>query len=182
MIVLGITDGDDIVRRKLELFERCHSSGRLVHAGRQDHHGALVEDDLQLQSEVPNDLQHRRFIRFPGRHDRPPDRKRLDVSLPELLDEDGWRGCRNDMFLLGRGVINQRTVFRDNAIEQLELGKCSLEIRQVAAGDQDEPAPGLLELSQGLARRVVDDTVVSYCSVEVGGESEKIQEIVPPPR
>src|SRR5688572_29004384 len=95
MIVLGITDSDHIVRRKLELFERSHSSGRLVRAGRQDHHGTLVEDDLQLQSEVPNDLQHRRLIWFPGRYDRAPDRKRLDISLPELLDEDGWRGCRN---------------------------------------------------------------------------------------
>ena len=46
VVVLGIADRGDVVRRQPALDERGRQAGRLVAAARQHHHGALVEDHL----------------------------------------------------------------------------------------------------------------------------------------
>src|SRR5262245_47157131 len=46
MIVLGVSDTDDVMWRQLHQLERCRQSRRLVDAGREHHYGSLVEDHL----------------------------------------------------------------------------------------------------------------------------------------
>ena len=60
VVVLGVADGDDVVRRQTESLERRREPGRLVDAGRQHHHRALVEDHLQLEAEIADARRARR--------------------------------------------------------------------------------------------------------------------------
>ena len=60
VVVLRVADADDVVRRQTQLVERGGQARRLVDAGRQHHDGALVEDDLQLQAQLADRLEHRR--------------------------------------------------------------------------------------------------------------------------
>src|SRR5690606_32988573 len=69
VVILGVADADDVVRRDREALERSLEAGRLVDAGRQDHDRALVEYDLQLEPVVADRLEHRRRMRLPGRDD-----------------------------------------------------------------------------------------------------------------
>ena len=75
-----------------ELLERGGQAGRLVHAGRQHHHGALVEDHLQLQPELADRFEHGDLVRLPGRHDHAADRRAARRRAPaQLLRERGRR-------------------------------------------------------------------------------------------
>jgi hypothetical protein len=62
MVVLGVADADDVVRRQMEVRERALEAGGLVHARRQHHDGALVEDHLELEAEVADGGEHRRVV------------------------------------------------------------------------------------------------------------------------
>ena len=46
VVVLRVTDADDVMRRQTQLGECDIQPSRLVDTGRQDHHCALVENDL----------------------------------------------------------------------------------------------------------------------------------------
>jgi hypothetical protein len=50
VVVLGVADPDGVVRGQAELVQRRRQPAGLVDPGRQHHHRALVEDDLQLQA------------------------------------------------------------------------------------------------------------------------------------
>ena len=83
MVVLGVADADDVVRRDLELLESGHEARRFVHAGRQDHDGAFVEDDLQLEAELANRVEDGCLVRLARRDDDLAGGERGDAALPE---------------------------------------------------------------------------------------------------
>src|SRR6476469_3625631 len=66
MVILSVAHGHDVVQGQTKLFERFQQTGGLVDARRQNHHGALVEDHLQFETEVTNRLQHGSLMRAYG--------------------------------------------------------------------------------------------------------------------
>ena len=87
VVVLGVADADDVVRRDLELLESGHEAGRFVHAGRQHHDGAFVEDDLQLEAELANRVEDGFFVRLARRHDDLAGGERGDAALAQSRKE-----------------------------------------------------------------------------------------------
>jgi hypothetical protein len=74
VVVLRVADADDIERRQTQSCQRRRQAARLVHTGRQHHDSSLVEDDLQLQPQIPDHVQDDLFVRLPGRDDAAADR------------------------------------------------------------------------------------------------------------
>ena len=94
MIVLGVADAHGVVQRDVELFQRRLETGRLVHAARQHHHGALVEDHLQLEAQIADRFQHHFFIGLPGGDDAPTHGNSFHATALQFLDETRARAHR----------------------------------------------------------------------------------------
>ena len=92
MVVLGVTHAHAVVRRQPQLEQRGFQAGGLVRARRQDHDRALVENDLQLEPEITDRLEHRALIRLPGRHDAMPHGQRRDPAGAQRFHELRGRG------------------------------------------------------------------------------------------
>ena len=175
VIVLCVAHSDHIVRRELELRERGIQSRRLVHARRQYHHRALVENDLQFQTELTDHFEDRGLVRLPGRDDRVPDRQRRNIALLELFHENSRRSRRDHVLLARRRLIEQRAVFRHNEVENADFRKGPLQARQFPSRHKNKPPPGLLETLQGAAGVGMDDAVMRDGAVKIGGESQEVQ-------
>jgi len=174
MVVLGVADGHDIVGGQAEIVERRLQAARLVDAGWQDHHRALVEDDLQFEPEVPNCFEHGFLIGFPSRDNGAADRQRSDALRAQPLDESFGRLGRQRLFLPGRRVVEERAVFRDDAVEEIEAGKAAGEVRQLPAGDENELSAGAFEVDQRFNGRRVNDAVVGQSAVVVRCETDDV--------
>ena len=120
VVVLGVADADRVVRRQTEFRERRDEAGRLVHARWQDHHRALVEDDLQFEPIVVNGLQHFFLMRFPGRDDDAAGRDRADAARLELGREARRRRLSENARLLCLGVVDGRAVLHHGSIEEID--------------------------------------------------------------
>ena len=103
VIVFRVADRHDVVGGQAEIAERGFQPARLVDAGRQHHHRALVEHDLQLEPEVPDRLEHCRLVRLPGRDNRAADRQRLNPLRLQGFDESFRRLGRERRFFLRPG-------------------------------------------------------------------------------
>ena len=153
VVVLGVADADDVVRRDLELLERGHEPRRLVDAGRQDHDGAFVEDDLQLEAELADRFEHGRLVRLARRDDDLAGGERGDAALAQSGEQRRRRRLREPAPLLRRRAIEQRAVLGDDALEDREVRMDAHEIVELAARDEHEPAPRrehVLERGDGL--------------------------------
>ena len=82
VVVLGVADADHVVRRQPALHQRRGQPARLVDAGGQHHHRALVEYDLQLEAELADRLEHDVLHRLPARDDAAANRERMHAALP----------------------------------------------------------------------------------------------------
>ena len=95
MVVLRVADGDNVERRQAERRQRRRESTRLVDAGRQHHHRALVEDDLQLETELLDRIEHLGLI--PGCHvatmDRPTERGDTSRRRNAAMNSAGGGGA-----------------------------------------------------------------------------------------
>src|SRR5207249_1657347 len=89
VIVFSVSDSDDVVRRQFQLIQCNLQAGRFVHSGRQHHHGALVEDDLQLESQLPDRFQHSGFVRLPSGHDHAATWEPHETRVLEAIRELG---------------------------------------------------------------------------------------------
>ena len=69
MAVVRVADADRPSRRDSELLEGHGEPGRLGDFCRKRHDGALVEDDVPLEPEIPNRRKHRMLVRLDGGHD-----------------------------------------------------------------------------------------------------------------
>ena len=142
MVVLGVTDADNVVRRESQLIQGSAQAGGLVDSRRQHHHRALVEDYLMFQPQITDGLENQRLIRMPGGDDHAANRKWGHALRLERRDERRrrWLGQRQ-LLARGRG-IDQRAVLSYHAIEQIYARECAQQIGQLTAGDQDQLAAG----------------------------------------
>ncbi len=119
VIVFRIAHPDGIVSRQREVIERREQTAGLVDAWWQHHHRALVEDDLLLETQLPDLIEHDGFMRLPRRHDDVADGEWAHATLTECANQDLW--CRFTELReapIGR-VVQHSSVLGDDAIEQI---------------------------------------------------------------
>ena len=98
--------------------------GRLVDAGRQHHHRALVEDHLQLQPQVADGFEDGGLVRLPGGDDHPADRDRLRRrAARRRLDERCRAAARPAASPLAGGAVEQGAVLGDDPLEEVDVGE-----------------------------------------------------------
>src|SRR5208283_2509688 len=98
-IILSVADGDNIMRRYLQIGQRRREPRPLVDACGQDHDRALVESYMKLKTKLADDLERDRFLRLPRGDNRLADRKRLDAALLQALDQACRRFPRDEALL-----------------------------------------------------------------------------------
>ncbi len=79
-----------------------------------------------LEAELAKGLEHLRLIGLPGSHDDPPHGKWAYAELSKALDERLRGGLRQEGLLARLGVEGDRSVLRDDTIEEALLGKHAL--------------------------------------------------------
>jgi hypothetical protein len=82
VVVFGVANPDNIERRQPQPGECGRETASLTDPRRENHDRSFVEDDLQLQTEIADNLENDLFIRLPGRDDAVADRQRADVTTP----------------------------------------------------------------------------------------------------
>src|SRR5919108_819261 len=97
---------------------------------------------------------------LPGRDDRTADGDWLDAAILQTADEFGmWRWRERTLFFTGRRV-EKRTILGYDLVEELRNRKDSLEVGELAPGDKDQFAAGILQALQGSDRLLADDAVM----------------------
>jgi hypothetical protein len=173
VIVFRIAHGDHVVRREPDLLEGREHPRPLVDARRQNHHGALVEDDLVAHAEVSNHAEDRRFVRLARRHDDFAHRDRLHAAPRELGHELGRRPFGEASPVARCRIVDDRAVLDDDAREKLGVGKRRQEIVEQAARDEHELSTGGGEARKSGHRRLVDARMNGERFVVVAGEKRE---------
>src|SRR5215510_3055893 len=105
VVVFGVADAYGVVRRESQLVERRLEPRRLVHARRQNHDRALIEDHLKFQPQVVDGFQDRRLMRLPGGDDGMPQCERPHAALAQKSHEIfPWRLGEQLLFALLRAM------------------------------------------------------------------------------
>ena len=105
---------------------------------------------------------------------------KAEAARPERLSAIGrgrgrGRGRERERpLLLGRGVVQERAVFRRHPVEQVEPGADRDEVGRLAPGDQQQLSARPLEPFERLDGRLIDDPVVRKGAVVVAGETNDI--------
>ena len=172
MIVLGVADGDAVVRGQPQLIEGGGETGRLVHARGQDHHGALVEDHLALEAQFSDHVQDDRLVRLARGDYDAADGQRRDPPADELDDERLGRRLGQRALLLRGRPIERRPVLGDDAIEQLEIGKQRDHVGELTTGDEQGLAAAVSHRAQGRRSGRVHLAIPGQGSVIVTREHE----------
>jgi hypothetical protein len=172
VIVFGVADADAVVRRERQLGERDREPGCLVDAGWQHHHRALVEDDVELEAEIADDVEHDRLVRSPGRYDALADRERCHAARSQRRHEPLHGGLGQQFLLLAVGAVEHGAVLGHHPIEEVETRADGDEAVELAAGDEEQPAPRFLQAGQRGQRRLGDGAVVRDGAVVVACEGE----------
>jgi hypothetical protein len=127
---------------------------------------------VKLETEIADRIEHRAVVRLPRRDDAAPDRKRLDAELGESCHERrGWR-IGEALLLACLRRVEKRAVLGDDALEQLDARKYALQIVELAARDEQQPAAGRDDALQRRKCHVVDAPVVGERAVVIAAESE----------
>ncbi len=169
-IVLGIPHCDNVAGRDVEFLECGSQPAFLVDTGRQHHHGALVEDDLQLQPQVAYGGQHLALVRLPACDDHAPHRQGRHPGIPQPLGELRRGSGGQRPFLLGRGLVEQRAVLGHDQVEQVQAGHAADQVVQLPSRDQDQLAAGPAQALQGCQRRCVHLAVMGDGAIVVGSQ------------
>jgi hypothetical protein len=98
----------------------------------------------------------------------------MDFFRSQRLDEGLRRLGRERALLLRREVEDERAVFGDEPVEQVEAGETAGKIRQFTARDEDQLAAGPLEGLQGFDGWPVDRAVMGQGAVVIGGETDNV--------
>ena len=175
VIVLRVADGCDVVRGQAQPRERASESGGLVHRRGQHHDRALVEDDLQLQPEVADRLQHGGFVRLHRRDDGRADADRHPAPV-QCLDECPGRRIGEDLALPGRRKVQQGTVLGDHAIESVDLRKDAEQFSQFPTRYQYQPAAAGAEAIERFHPARRHHAVMGERTVVVGGQDDESHE------
>ena len=146
--------------------------GALVHAGREHHDRALVEDDLELEAFTLDLLEHGGLVRHPSGHDDPAGRDRH--ALPaERERELRRRRLGQPPFQLARGQVEERTVLRHDRVEQVEAGKDFHQVVEIAARDEQQLASAGPQPFQRLLGAADDAAMLRQRLVVVGCERDE---------
>ena len=171
MIVFGVADRDDVQRRQFERLQGRGQSGRLVDAGGQAHHRALVEDDLPLEAELLDRIEHLGLIRLPCRHDGSPHGEGRHFATAQRGDEFGRRRRRERPLFGGRREIEERAILGDDGVELSEMRKCVLQVGKFSPGDEQYLATRGFQAQQCGHRRLADLAVLRDRPVVVESKS-----------
>ena len=91
---------------------------------------------------------------------------------------NAWAAPGEHGLAASAGLVEQRAVLGHDEIAAGELGKRPLQIRQLATGDQDQAAPGVLEPPDRRHGVGIDHAVLRERAVVVGGKGQKVQRLV----
>ena len=145
-------------------------AARLVDTGGKNHDRALVEDNLKFESQIANRVEDDILVRRPGRHDDLPDGERGDAALPQRVNEPIGRTFTENRFGFVVGTVEQRAIFRDDAIEKCEVRADTYQVIQRSSSHEDDPAPCGAKALERVDGSIIDRAVVRDRSVIVGGE------------
>lgn len=97
-----------------------HEAPGLVDAGGQDHQRVLVEDDLQVETQLLNRMRHERLLGCLHRDDGAAGHQRSNASPCEKLYERGARRAGQRSLSPSIGAVHNGAVFGDDAIEKAQ--------------------------------------------------------------
>ena len=157
------------------LVRAASSPGCLGDACRQHHDRALVEHDLQLETEFLDGFEHGSLVRLPGGDDTVSDRDRLDLPLDQPGNELRRRRRRQNGPLLRRRDVDHGAILGDHTVEHPEVGERALELRQLSTGDQDQPSTGLLQALQRRSGLFVHRAMVRDRAIIVRSQRQEEQ-------
>jgi hypothetical protein len=84
VIILGVANGDSIVCGNFQMSECGAETGRFVDRSRENHDGAFIKNDLQLETDFFDEFDRDGFIRFARGDDGAAHGKRLGAGLGQL--------------------------------------------------------------------------------------------------
>ncbi len=87
MVVFAVPDPDYLVRGQFQFVQSCSQAGSLIHAGRQDHDGFPIENDVVFEPEVANRFHDRHFVRSHRRDDRIAHVEGMHAFSPQRLGQ-----------------------------------------------------------------------------------------------
>ena len=132
-----------------------------MNAGRQHHHGAFVENDLQLQPKRVDGFEYGGLVGLPRRHNHPPGREWLDAGFPEPGHKPRRRWIGEGSLLPRIGAIEQSAILGDHSIEQIKPGHDTLQVFELASRDENEPPLRRSQLFQRCDRGFIDNAIMS---------------------
>ena len=92
-----------------------------------------------------NLLEHNILHRLPAGDDAAPHGQWTHAALAQTRDERLRRRRCKHVLAASSGLMEQGTVLGHDQIAAAQLGERALQVRQLAPGDQDQMATGLLE-------------------------------------
>jgi hypothetical protein len=122
MVVLGISDPHYVVLRQFQQGQRGFKTAGLADTGGEHHHGAFVENNLQLEPEVAYHLQHHILMRLPGRNDAASGRYRHLARL-QPIKKRLRRFWPEQRLLAGLWIEKDASILGDDQIKKRNLGK-----------------------------------------------------------
>jgi hypothetical protein len=172
MIVLRVAHAHGVVGREFQRGQRGLQARRLVYAGGQRHHGALVENHLQLQPQFADALEHDVFVRLLRGDNHPAGREVFHAALPHELQKARRRRVGENLLFASVGAVKQRAILRHDAIEDFRAPDDAQQILEPTAGDQNQFPPGFPQPFQrppGLGR---DLAMMGDRSIVIGRQGQ----------
>jgi hypothetical protein len=173
VVVLGVAHADGVAWREPERVERGGQAGALVDAAREHHDGALVEDDLQLEPEVVDLLEHVELMRLARGDDDLADAEGSDAALPQPLDQARRRRLTERPRLVRTRQVQQAAVLGDDGVAGGGVGEDAQQVVELAAGDEHHRAPAGAQPAQRGDGGWADPAVIGEGLVVIAGEHAK---------
>ena len=174
-VVLGVAQGQHVVRRELEEAQHLLDPGALGHAGGQQHEGGAVRDQVPGHLGRAQRLAHRRLVAAAGADDDPA---HLVVDAPPLELSEQPAGHRGSLVADHRraGIVDHRAVLGHHAVEELQAVAHARELEEGAPGHEHQPEARLLRPLERGAHRRTDPVIDRERAVEIA--SERLEEHV----
>ena len=113
-------------------------------------------------------------MRAPSGDDGASDGDSGHAAFAKGLDEVVGDGFCEQTRLLRPWAVEKRAVFGDDPLEEVDAGEDFKELREFAAGDEEEFASGFLEFFEGFDGGVGDAAVGGEGAVVVRGQGEEV--------
>ena len=172
VVIFRVADAHGIMWRQAEVLQSHGHPGGFIHSRRQHHDRSLIEDDVQLKSQIPNDVQHDSLVGFGGGDNRMAHDQRRHLTLLERLDE--WLGRRvaQDLFFARRGAVQDRAILHDHARKHVETRKDRGQVDELPARHENQFPAGCPHLLKSLKRLLGHATAPGERTVVIAHEGE----------